>query len=397
MGLTNLTAEYSGFQSFYFRVWWGNEPDIVWDWNVPFWHDRKVNTIDVTRLNTNNYILGNGDLQYTVIGIAPQDVQDTFKVRQICTLNNSVMPTTSTDIKILPCTSQYATGGGKFTLPSWAKFVYASFYIRTKHTLSNIAPNLTHCTTSGTLKSNVVEMAIVKVENEPLYEDVSKVTVKWKIADTVDYNLVFFPFVNARLSSVDTTNYNGFQSFYFRLWYSATDEYDFEWDNAIDLNRSYLTNNPFTQTFRKICLYGTSIEATNYFDSVAVAFGLKKGETYLNFGNGGGGITWNPSNANFTDTHVKKAFSCTLAEKEDALTSRGIDPATVPSADMNTCYDISVLQNLDADLFIFGTYGINDRDISGWDSESSEFDRTTIFGAYNYVIDKLLTAKPMLK
>ena len=84
---------------------------------------------------------------------------------------------------------------------------------------------------------------------------------------------------------------------------------------------------------------------------------------------------------------------------EAALAAAGYDPSTIPTDDLNTSYDVCLLQNLDADLFIIGTYGINDRTYEDAFvvSEERAMDRTTIYGAYNYVLDKLYTAKPTAK
>ena len=74
----------------------------------------------------------------------------------------------------------------------------------------------------------------------------------------------------------------------------------------------------------------------------------------------------------------------------------GHDDTILSEQDKVTSYDKSVLGNLDSDLFIFGTSGINDRTLDDYFTvdDSREYDRTTIYGAYNHVLKALFEAKP---
>lgn len=197
-------------------------------------------------------------------------------------------------------------------------------------------------------------------------------------------------------------------------------------------------------TFNKIVVVGTSIEAipssTPWSRYMAEALGLsykkinadtddttKATSGVVNYAEGGGNVTWYgesvPSNYK---AHVLSAFSCTQAEKAAAIdyyVDEGIySQADADSRNNNISYDNSILGNLDADLFIFGTYGINDNhpymkwtgevegsagNYIGTDKgleqtsftihEVTAFDRRCIYGAYNYVLRALYNAKPTAK
>jgi len=164
-------------------------------------------------------------------------------------------------------------------------------------------------------------------------------------------------------------------------------------DSYIKKNIEILKPNFYGKPFSKITLIGTSIEEGGYFDEVAKKYSLVEDVDYLNFGYSGGVCIWDT--ANLTDAHIKSSWSATLAEKQTEATSRGI---TLTSKDENVCYDQSTLPNADSDLIIIGTYGINSRSSSypnRYETSSSyEFDRTSIYGAYNYVLRELFQATP---
>lgn len=189
-------------------------------------------------------------------------------------------------------------------------------------------------------------------------------------------------------------------------------------------------------TFNKICVYGTSIEVTpstnfSWPACMAQALGLTYGTGVVNHGKGGGGVTWYGNDVLITDvitaykSHVLAGFSCTTTEKQAAadyflgeglITQAEIDAAK-SGADWNLAYDKSLLEEEDVDLYIFGTYGINDRSINQWmqwtdDNGNTQnsftcyshptnddwtFDRRTIFGAYNYVLRALYQQNPNAK
>lgn len=193
-------------------------------------------------------------------------------------------------------------------------------------------------------------------------------------------------------------------------------------------------------TFRKICVYGTSIEVTPSKTNVntkcwpmcmAQALGLTYNTQVKNFGYGGGGITWygqnNDPRAGYKN-NILAGFSCTQQEKQDVadyFVSQGyMTAADVTAAKnderWNLGYEKSVLEEEDVDLYIFGTYGINDR--QAWmhwtdDNENEQtaytvfgkpvgtaepdpdlsFDRRTIYGAYNHVLRALYQQNPNAK
>lgn len=146
--------------------------------------------------------------------------------------------------------------------------------------------------------------------------------------------------------------------------------------------------------YKKWELYGTSIEASNYIDEVANVYNAK----LVNNSMSGSVICYAPdvwSNAT-RETAIKRCWSITKSEKIAALNSYGYTPAT--EAELNLSYDVSLLENLDSDLFMIGTYGINDRNAQLIAiNPSDEFDRGTIYGAYNYVLRALYQAKPSAK
>lgn len=182
-------------------------------------------------------------------------------------------------------------------------------------------------------------------------------------------------------------------------------------------------------TFNKICVYGTSIEQTpggakTWSRYMADALGLTYGTQVINHAKGGGSVTWYGNDTYITEQitaykgNVLNAFSCSVAEKTAAanyflsqglITQQEIDNA-VSNGGWGMCYDLSLLQEQDVDLYIFGTYGINDRQpwMKWTDEDSLEqtsftihpetaFDRRTIFGAYNYVLRELYRQNPTAK
>lgn len=179
------------------------------------------------------------------------------------------------------------------------------------------------------------------------------------------------------------------------LRYSVTDAKSFipfSFDNPfVQENTAYLKPNFYGKPFTKITLLGTSIEEEKYFDEVAEKYGLIENVDYLNFGYGSGVCVWDTVNG--TDNNIKSSWSASLAEKQAEATTRGI---TLTDKDENVCYDQSTLPNADSELIIIGTYGINSRGsyLANRFSTDSEFDRTSIYGAYNYVLNKLFEASP---
>lgn len=187
---------------------------------------------------------------------------------------------------------------------------------------------------------------------------------------------------------------------------------------------------PVHNTFSKICVFGTSIECTpagenSWSGFMARKLGLTYGTDVLNFGVGGAGVTWYDhaipvgyNGGSDYDVHLLSAFSCTAAEKDAAaeyfisqgkITREAVNAAKA-SYNWHVCYDESLLGNLDADLYILGTYGINDRQFwAKWNDANGKeqtwgalhddlaFDRRTIYGAYNYVLRQLYARKPNAK
>lgn len=204
-------------------------------------------------------------------------------------------------------------------------------------------------------------------------------------------------------------------------------------------------------TFNKIVVLGTSIEATQHWPQyMASKLGMSffhnvNGKTsgVISYALGGGQVCWsgedypmyygggeNIVDITTYDDAVLGGFSCSQAERTAAIeyytdverwtidgTYVGIGQDRITTANNNhyenICYDNSLLNNLDADLFIFGTYGINDRpstrltftDSNGNTCKTStirndgtmQLDRRTIFGAYNYVLKALYQANPNAK
>ena len=251
---------------------------------------------------------------------------------------------------------------------------------------------------------------------------------------------------------------------------------------------------PVHNTFNKICIYGTSIEA--YAPYWGATLAAKLGLTWrlsensdlqyktgvYGFGMGGGGVTWYGNGYPIAQNsvlwgQVNAAFSCTKAEKLAAMqyyltngiiTQAMYDDITKETDSqgrprqlraLKTSYDESILSDryIDSDLFIIGTYGINDRhsfmtfdyhnketrtidgeqenvvvakhassftvndsqlwhakdgvsptydqqqncyrDLTQWEADKLTlcFDRRTIFGAYNYVLRELYRVRPDAK
>lgn len=215
----------------------------------------------------------------------------------------------------------------------------------------------------------------------------------------------------------------------------------------------YIDGNPISgggggvrNTFRKIVVYGTSIEVTPSTQNsnnpcwpmrLAAALGLQyhvgtgagTDLGVVNYGRGGGGVTWYgssfPSSAKL---NILDGFSCTQQEKQDMadsfvasgyMTSEEVESSKSSGA-WNIGYEKSVLEEEDVDLYIFGTYGINDRQtwmkwtdtngneqtsftVFGEPAGSAEpdpdlsFDRRTIYGAYNHVLRALYQQNPNAK
>jgi len=205
-------------------------------------------------------------------------------------------------------------------------------------------------------------------------------------------------------------------------------------------------------TFRKIVVYGTSIEVTPAPNNVwnpcwpmrlAAALGLSyhrgtgvgTNTGVINYGKGGGGVTWygqSSATGSAYKDNILAGFSCTQQEKQDVadyFVSQGYMTAEDVAAAKNDerwnlGYEKSVLEEEDVDLYIFGTYGINDRqtwmkwtdtngneqtaytvfgepDNSGNNPSEPDpdlsFDRRTIYGAYNHVLRALYQQNPNAK
>ncbi len=197
---------------------------------------------------------------------------------------------------------------------------------------------------------------------------------------------------------------------------------------------------PINNTFNKICVYGTSIEVTPAKNNtttkcwpmvMAQVLGLNYGTQVKNFGFGGGGVTWYgdaTSGSSAYHNNIFAGFSCTQQEKQDTcdyfveqgyMTAEEVAAAKADTERWNLGYEKSVLEE-DADLYIFGTYGINDRqtwmkwtDVNGNEQSSYtvfgkpvataepdpdlSFDRRTIYGAYNHVLRALYQQNPNAK
>lgn len=155
------------------------------------------------------------------------------------------------------------------------------------------------------------------------------------------------------------------------------------------------------QEKKKWVLAGSSIENTGYLSEVAKIF---KAEL-LDYSVSGAGTIWTDDpvvGANIWNIPVtaspEKAFSATHAEKIAYLSANGYT-ASDPTSMLKSSYDTSFMSNLDADVFMIGTLGGNDRKIpANYEiSEARNRDRTCIYGALNYVLEKLFTAKPDAK
>lgn len=185
--------------------------------------------------------------------------------------------------------------------------------------------------------------------------------------------------------------------------------------------------------FNKICVYGTSIETTPGSQGkcwpkyMAQALGLTYGahdasKQVVNHAKGGAGVTWWGNDVRITSEitaykgHLFGAIACTPQEKQAAadyfkgnglITDEEINSAK-NGVEWDMCYTDSLL-NQNADLYIFGTYGINDRHVwMKWVEDETEFlsvntlddlafDRRTIYGAYNYLLRALYNENPNAK
>lgn len=284
-------------------------------------------------------------------------------------------------------------GVNKITLTPTKKYIACSVLVRTKSNINKL-PNVDLLKHEG---SNIYtsSSSAIKTIDSHLYEITMVVSVPAELMNKeIEINLNN---VNLVLESIDTEDeYSGVQTFYYRFINTDTDEIEFELnDSVIYTNYIKRTKQTTVGKYKKICVYGTSIEATDYFQIVADYYGLKKGVGYMLFGQGGGTTTFNPELDKTMDTvgrtHITKYFSCTRAEQEQVANEVGI-----PIEDLATStYDLTLLPNIDADLFIFGTYGIND----GVDAYEigDEMDVKTTYGAYNFILDKLFEAKPNAK
>lgn len=207
-------------------------------------------------------------------------------------------------------------------------------------------------------------------------------------------------------------------------------------DGTLYLNGKEITasGSSVNNTFSKICVYGTSIEVTPATGSawskyMADALGLTYGwrddtKQVVNWGKGGGGVTWYAEDVQVTETitayhgHCLGAFSCSDAEKQaaaDYFLAQGLfteEEITTAKSDgtWNMIYTNILLSPQDVDLYIFGTYGINDRmQWMTWEDDNGNtqtsftvhadlaFDRRTIYGAYNYVLRALYRQNPNAK
>lgn len=167
-----------------------------------------------------------------------------------------------------------------------------------------------------------------------------------------------------------------------------------------EFNKAYINKDQdLSWCFRKftIATYGCSIDAEGGFFEALASY---TGNTLRNFAQSGGIAIWPATPLSLGDyIHVKRGWSCTLAEKQSKLISLGIDPATVHATELNASYDKSMLENTDADVFIIGAYGYNDQQYADAYviSDSREYDRETLYGAENYVLQQLFAVKPKAK
>lgn len=149
---------------------------------------------------------------------------------------------------------------------------------------------------------------------------------------------------------------------------------------------------------KKVALYGTSIDTRPYFKRVADKYDL----TYINLALGGGGILYSEDDSKLIELYggvasakdaMGATWSASVPEKEAFFALKGW---TLTDANREVSYDQSILTNLNTDVFCIGTYGVNDRKPGALviDKVNRKYDRSTVYGAYNYVLRKLFEAKP---
>lgn len=192
-------------------------------------------------------------------------------------------------------------------------------------------------------------------------------------------------------------------------------------------------------TFNKIRVFGTSIEFgpsgstgdcwSGYLASaLGLTYGFHTSAQVSNRSWGGGGICWYGQSTPSTEKNfILAGFSCTQQEKQSAadyfvangyMSAEEVEDAK-QEGKWNVGFEQSLLGEQDVDLYIFGTYGINDRHPwMNWTDENGNkqtayvvydthindplqdslaFDRRTIYGAYNYVLRALYQQNPNAK
>lgn len=170
--------------------------------------------------------------------------------------------------------------------------------------------------------------------------------------------------------------------------------------NQLSIEREYRIG--YLYRGKKICVYGASIDAQGgYWNKVATALAAN----VSNLAQGGGIVTWQSDfgSSSAEIGRIEKAWACTLAEKQAKLTEKGVDYTTVDTSEMNYAYDKSVLENLDADLYVIGVVGGNDQVYSeayllpednGYPTANP---RNTVYGAISHVLNALYAEKPTAK
>lgn len=343
-----------------------------------------------------DFLKASGENVYGAYGSAPNDLRGKFGITTVVTVNNQYTTLSTLGYKGIPV-EDFSTADEIVK-----DYVYYNFLVRTKYDLAFNIPNTSYAS-DGTLVTNTMEYIRVIVDDYKDMPDTKSVTILCKFKSQyvgAGYRhrmLCVLYFHTPADYATFVSHYNGYQMFYLRRWATDTTNIKFDFSTSKSLHTYVGSQQQVSSSLRKLCLYGTSIEALNYIAYTGQLLGLYPNVGYFNYGNGGGGIIFNPTrDYSEREIHLKKCFSCTKAEKIAALEAIGVDPATVSETDLNTSYDQCLLGNLDADLYIIGTYGINDggQPDAFVVSEEREFDRLTIYGAYNYVLRALYDAKP---
>lgn len=373
----------------YFRLSRTKETDIYVDCIIKDFKSMNKTLVNTEYLPMLKFNRGStsGSNRSSAIYPAPDDLKKLLFINNVCSVNNEQENTNNNYFA-------YPISYLSDLLRIKHKYIFISFIVRTTVPFDVEALNSGRNIENTNWINNAYDISYT-IEDYKALADSKIVTVKYKVKDEYINNALLYDQITLLFKEkLNQDIYNGFQLFYERIWQSDDDNIAFDYNLSPLLNKEFLTNNYTHGKYKKICIYGTSIEAGNYFDGVASRLGLVKGKNYFNYGSGGGRITWN--GADQTLEHVKKGFSCTYEEKINKLREMGHDDTILSEADKVTSYDKSVLGNLDSDLFIFGTSGINDRTLDDYFTvdDSREYDRTTIYGAYNHVLKALFEAKP---